>query len=210
MSTPNRDSALAAAEAHLTALREQVQALGAQVTAAAAAVQALRDTQTADRLTGRTPAEMWTDPDLRAFVIDRDWSNGHGDLPASEFLARAISDLAPGDFYEYERQISDDGRTVVRVLPRLMLTHGQDIQPARRALLRMWPALTVNGALHAAVFEHTLCEGGRQVMLVVRDEHDATVLVGPAEEFTGSLADALTRLARDHWYDGGPPDDLRW
>ena len=204
---------LDAAQTALSVARAEHAVTSEKVTIAYNLMKNLRATETKSILTGRSHEDFWTDPDLRAFVIERDWNGGTGDAYAGAFLSAAIEELAPGSFYEYTRFTSSDASKVTRVAPRLSMKCEQDTTAAEAAVLLMLPILRasdstgeVESFLYVDVLEHNCSEFGSIAMKVYGPDR-AMITRSGREEFTGTLNEMLTRVARDFWFTGGNDDD---
>lgn len=204
MTEPTATPTLAEAEAALAALRDEQRALNEQIVSAAALVDALREAADAVTLTGRDPRDFWTDAALRDLVIQRDWNHGHDSELMRGFIRSAMSALSPTGFAEYNRELSDDYTTVLRIKPQLWLRYRQDITGVADALLTMLPVLSVDGVMRVDVLEHTCGDRGLHVSLDVSDADTAVLTEGRSDPRTLTLDDALTYLARMHWGYGGP------
>lgn len=190
------------AETELRQLHDQIDELEARVRPLATLLDELRRLDNDELIAGRTPADIFDDPQTLHVMAQREWNQGRGSRELSDFLDSAFRSLAPG-VMGYQREVAEDYVTVSRLMPKLYLRYQQDVTELAAALRRVHPVLAVDGVMKVDLLEHTCGENGSW-HLEVLNAQTATLFRNRREDRSGELDEILSYVARQHWGTDGP------
>lgn len=189
-------------ETELRTLQSQLDELKARAQPLIDLLGQLQRLDDADLIAGRAPAEVFGDPELLRTVTQREWNHGRGSRELSDFLTAAFSGLDEG-IGGFEREVSGDYTTVVRLMPRLSLRYAQDVSALADALRTVHAALAVDGVMKVDIDEHACGELGIWSLEMPTPE-TAILLRNQREDRRGTLTEILDYVAECHWSYGYP------